>query len=247
MLDFMNPAGTRRGLTDRGCELRTYELKGHVSHLAERQEIASRERAVLMPRKLKTYQTSLGFFDLAVAAPSMKAAAEAWGVKTSEFKRGFAIETQDPAIVAATMAKPGVVLRRPVGSTGPFTEHAKLPKDFPVEKVKGRRAKPQRELPAPKIDSKVARAAALAFEQEQNRREVARRKEEARRDKERKRREQAIAKSEPAIEQARREHEARAEKIKKNRAALDRQSQAEEARWKKQREKLETALRRARD
>jgi hypothetical protein len=32
-----------------------------------------------MARKLKTYQTSLGFFDLAMAAPSMKAALEAWG------------------------------------------------------------------------------------------------------------------------------------------------------------------------
>ena len=31
----------------------------------------------LMARKLKTYQTSLGFFDLAIAAPSMKAALEA--------------------------------------------------------------------------------------------------------------------------------------------------------------------------
>jgi hypothetical protein len=29
-----------------------------------------------MARKLKTYQTSLGFFDLAIAAPSMKAALE---------------------------------------------------------------------------------------------------------------------------------------------------------------------------
>ena len=28
-----------------------------------------------MARKLKTYQTSLGFFDLAMAAPSMKAVA----------------------------------------------------------------------------------------------------------------------------------------------------------------------------
>jgi hypothetical protein len=32
-----------------------------------------------MARKLKTYQTSLGFFDLAVAAPSMKAVLEACG------------------------------------------------------------------------------------------------------------------------------------------------------------------------
>jgi Pectate lyase superfamily protein len=37
-----------------------------------------------MARRLKTYQTSLGFFDLAVAAPSMKAAAQAWGSKTND-------------------------------------------------------------------------------------------------------------------------------------------------------------------
>ena len=69
-----------------------------------------------MARKLKTYQTSVGVFDLAIAAPSMKAAAEAWGSQIEVFRRGFANETQDPAIVAATMARPGVVLKRPVGS-----------------------------------------------------------------------------------------------------------------------------------
>jgi colicin import membrane protein len=84
-----------------------------------------------MARRLKTYQTSLGFFDLAVAAPSMKAAAEAWGTKTEDFRRGFAKQTDDPAIVAATMGKPGVVLKRPVGSNAPFNEHVELPKDLP--------------------------------------------------------------------------------------------------------------------
>ena len=38
-----------------------------------------------MARKLKTYQTSLGFFDLAIAAPSMKAALEAWGADSNLF------------------------------------------------------------------------------------------------------------------------------------------------------------------
>ena len=66
--------------------------------------------------KLKTYQTSVGFFDLAIAAPSMKAAAQAWGSQIDVFRRGFAKETHDAAIVAATMARPGVVLKRPVGS-----------------------------------------------------------------------------------------------------------------------------------
>jgi colicin import membrane protein len=200
-----------------------------------------------MARRLKTYQTSSGFFDLAVAAPSMKAAAEAWGSRTNVFKQGFAKETRDPATVAATMAKPGVVLRRPVGSNGPFTEHAELPKNLPVEKVKARPAKPQKEPPAPKIDSKAARAVALAFEREQKRREKERRKEDAAREKERKRREQAMTRAERALEQAKREHDTKVRKIEKDRTAIEKRSQAENARWEKQKEKLETALRRAGD
>ncbi len=38
-----------------------------------------------MARKLKTFQTSLGFYDLAIAAPSMKAALEAWGAGSNLF------------------------------------------------------------------------------------------------------------------------------------------------------------------
>lgn len=59
-----------------------------------------------MVRKLKTYQTSLGFCDLAIAAPSMKAALEAWGAGTNLFHQGIAKETDDPDVVAATMSKP---------------------------------------------------------------------------------------------------------------------------------------------
>src|SRR6185437_15907009 len=179
------------------------------------------------------------------AAPSMKAAAEAWGSRTNVFKQGFAKETRDSEIVAATMAKPGVVLRRPVGSIGPFTEHAELPKDLPVEKLKARPAKPHKEPPPRKTDRKAARAAALAFEREQKRRETERRKEEAAREKERKHLEQAIKNAERALEQAKREHETKVQEIEKDRAALDRRSQAENTRWEKQREKLETAMRRA--
>src|ERR1700722_15488375 len=84
----------------------------------------------LMARKLKTYQTSLGFFEQAIAAPSMKAALEAWGADSNLFHQGAAKESHDPDVIAATMAKPGVVLKRPVGSSGPFKEHAELPKDI---------------------------------------------------------------------------------------------------------------------
>jgi colicin import membrane protein len=203
-----------------------------------------------MARRLKTYQTTLGFFDLAIAAPSMKAAAEAWGSNLNVFNKGFAKETHDPAIVAATMAKPGVVLRRPVGSNADFSEHAKLPKDLPIDKVKERPTKPRpkaKELPGRRVNDEAAREAALAFEREQKRRDTARRKEEAAREKERKRRKQVIAKAERALEEAKRDHETKAEEIENDRAALDRRSQAEDARWEKQREKLEIALRRARE
>jgi hypothetical protein len=83
-----------------------------------------------MARKLNTYQTSLGFFDLAVAATSMKAALEAWGADSNLFHQGAAKQSEDPDVIAATMAAPGVVLKRPVGSSGPFKEHAELPTDF---------------------------------------------------------------------------------------------------------------------
>jgi colicin import membrane protein len=94
-----------------------------------------------MPRKLKTYQTSLGFFDLAFAAPSMKAALEAWGSAANLFLQGFAKEANDPPIIAATMAKPGVVLRRTVGSNARFSEHAALPKDLPTGEANEARKK----------------------------------------------------------------------------------------------------------
>ncbi|MBH5396677.1 cell envelope biogenesis protein TolA, partial [Bradyrhizobium sp. CNPSo 4010] len=83
-----------------------------------------------LKRKLKTFQTSLGFYDQAIAAPSMKAALAAWGASSNLFHQGVAKETDDPDVVAATMAKPGVVLRRPVGSDGPFTESAELPTEL---------------------------------------------------------------------------------------------------------------------
>ena len=86
-----------------------------------------------MARKLKTFETSLGFFDLAIAAPSMKAALEAWGADSNLFHQRAARESKNSGIIAATLAKPGVVLKRPVGSDQPFSEHAELPTQLEVE------------------------------------------------------------------------------------------------------------------
>jgi colicin import membrane protein len=202
-----------------------------------------------MARKLKTYTTSAGFFDLAVAAPSMKAALAAWGSKNNLFQHGFAKVSDDPKIVAATMAHPGVVLRRPVGSNGAFSEHAELPTDLPVGNAKRAPAKPspkKREPPTKAVDDKTVREAARAFEKEQKRRDSERRRDEARQQQERERRERAITAAEAALEKARRDHEARLEDIEKDRAVLDKKAQAENARWRKKKGELEADLRKAR-
>jgi colicin import membrane protein len=81
-----------------------------------------------MARKLKTYITDVGFYQLAVAAPSMKAALEAWEMKYNVFQEGLAKETHDAAIVAAAEAAPGKVLKRPIGTKGAFKKNPTLPK-----------------------------------------------------------------------------------------------------------------------
>jgi colicin import membrane protein len=203
----------------------------------------------LMARKLKTYTTSAGFFDLAVAAPSMKAALEAWGSTTNLFHQGFAKESDDPGTVAAAMARPGVVLRRAVGSNDPFSEDARLPTDLPAGKVRKKPAKPAAKTPEPAppaLDDKATRKAALAFEQERKRRESDRRSEEQARRKEAERRDRAIAAAQAALDAAEGEHRKTVDQIDKDRAALDRRAQAEDARWKKTRERLDEALHKAR-
>jgi hypothetical protein len=205
-----------------------------------------------MARKLKVFQTSIGFYDLAISAPSMKAALEAWGADSNLFHQGVAKESDDPDVIAAAMKKPGVVLRRPVGSDGSFGEHAELPTNLgegqrPTKAVrtsKGHKAKKAFSRP---VDKAAERKAALAFEKEQERREREQASEEAAKQKERERRQQAVDKAQAALEIAEREHDKIASAIEAERAGLEKRSQAEDARWAKQRHKLDLAMRRARE
>ena len=158
-----------------------------------------------MAKKLKTYETSLGFFDLAIAAPSMKAALEAWGADSNLFHQGAAKQSEDPDVVAATMAKPGVVLKRPVGSNGPFKEHAELPTNL-GDAMDEHEACPQAGRPQteedilPAVDKAAEQKAAVAYEREQKRRDRERAREEAARQKERERRQQAVDKAQSAFD-----------------------------------------------
>jgi hypothetical protein len=205
----------------------------------------------LMARKLKTYQTSLGFFEQAIAAPSMKAALEAWGADSNLFHQGAAKESHDPDVIAATMAKPGVVLKRPVGSNGPFKEHAELPRDIAGDggaKKSDRKVasgKPQRHAKKT-VDDAADRKASLAFEKERERRKHERAKEEAVQRKERERRQERIDRAQAALDTARRKHDGNAADIQAKMEALEERSRTEEARWEKERSKLEALLRRVR-
>jgi hypothetical protein len=74
-----------------------------------------------MPR-IKVFTANLGFYETAVAARSQKMALAHWGVSRDLFREGTAKETHDPKAGDAAMRKVGMVVRRPIGSSGPFEE-----------------------------------------------------------------------------------------------------------------------------
>jgi colicin import membrane protein len=198
-----------------------------------------------MPRKLKVYQTSQGFYDLALAAPSMKAALEAWGASSNLFHQGFAKEADDDKVIASAMAKPGIVLKRPVGSSKPFREDADLPTAAsldlprPYRNAKPKKAKASK---ARKTDEKEERRAVAALERERLRREKQRQKEEA---EAAKARQAAMEKAEAALDKAKRDHDEKAAEIEIELTALQRRAEAEEERWTELKERLQRELRKA--
>ena len=74
--------------------------------------------------KIKVFTANLGFYETAVAARSQKMALAHWGVTRDLFHEGTAKESRDPKAVEGAMRKVGMVVRRPIGSTGPFEERA---------------------------------------------------------------------------------------------------------------------------
>jgi hypothetical protein len=62
-------------------------------------------------QKLKVFRTPIGFHDAYVAAPSKKAALEAWGTQTNLFSSGTAEEITDPELIKEPLARPGEVIK----------------------------------------------------------------------------------------------------------------------------------------
>ena len=84
-------------------------------------------------QKLKVFRTPIGFHDAYVAAPSRKAALDAWGADANIFAQGIAEEVTDPKLMEEPLARPGEVFKVRRGSA---EEHvAELAKS---EKAKGK-------------------------------------------------------------------------------------------------------------
>lgn len=62
-------------------------------------------------QKLKVFRTPIGFHDAYVAAPSQKAALEAWGTDTNLFTRGSAEQVTDPELMKVPLRHPGQVVK----------------------------------------------------------------------------------------------------------------------------------------
>jgi hypothetical protein len=124
------------------------------------------------------------------------------------------------------MATPGIVLKRPVGSSGPFNQHAELPRDIAGD---GGAKKTDRKVGSgrPKkhakktVDEAADRKASLAFEKERERRERERAKEKAAQRKERERRQEAVDRAQATLHTARRKHDANAADIRTKLEALE--------------------------
>ncbi|WP_070152646.1 hypothetical protein [Sphingobium phenoxybenzoativorans] len=61
--------------------------------------------------KLKVFRTPIGFHDAYVAAPSQKAALEAWGADANLFARGIAEVVTDTDLIEVPLQTPGKVIR----------------------------------------------------------------------------------------------------------------------------------------
>lgn len=114
-----------------------------------------------MARALKVFKTHIGFHDLVVAAPSMKAAATAWDASPRLFAQGFAAQTNEADAVKAALAQPGVVLRRPHGQAGAYKTNPDKPSPPKVTTgQKQKAAQAEQERHRKEVQEKKAKAAA---------------------------------------------------------------------------------------
>jgi len=108
-------------------------------------------------QKLKVFSTPIGFHDALVAAPSRKAALEAWGAGTNLFTQGSAHVVTDPKLTRIPLQNPGQVVKVARGT------HAEQLAALGKQEAPKHKAEPQPEIIAkkPKIRPRKPSRAAL--------------------------------------------------------------------------------------
>ncbi|MBB3359558.1 MULTISPECIES: hypothetical protein [unclassified Novosphingobium] len=101
-------------------------------------------------RALKVFRTSAGFEDVYIAAPSQKAALEAWGARRNLFAQGAAEIVTDPELAKAALAHPGQVLRVSRGTTAEHLAAARTSSSTKAKATPPERAKEKQSPPKPK-------------------------------------------------------------------------------------------------
>ena len=126
-------------------------------------------------QKLKVFVTPIGFHDAYVAAPSQKAALEAWGADSNIFAQGIAEQVTDPELMEEPLANPGKVIKRVRGSAD---EHfAELDRAAPRKKAakesgKVVQLKPKKPKPKPSRDELEAAEEALEKAEKKQRKKL---------------------------------------------------------------------------
>jgi hypothetical protein len=108
-----------------------------------------------MARALKVFRTAAGFHDAYVAAPSRKAALEAWGSNVDLFARGIAEQVTDPALTKEPLGKPGEVIMISRGGLADQLKAMGPPKKRAAKKAepKSKAAKPKKPPSRARLDA----------------------------------------------------------------------------------------------
>lgn len=108
--------------------------------------------------KLKVFRTPIGFHDAYVAAPSRKAALEAWGADADLFARGAAEQVTDNALMKEPLSRPGEVIKRARGSA---EDHLAASTPAPRRSKADRPRSAAKPVPRPSRDALTAAEDAL--------------------------------------------------------------------------------------
>lgn len=126
-------------------------------------------------QKLKVFVTPIGFHDAYVAAPSQKAALEAWGADSNIFAQGIAEQVTDPMLMEEPLANPGKVIKRVRGSADEhFAELDRAAPKKKAEKKSGKfvELKPKKAGPKPSRSSLDAAEEALEKAEKKQRKKL---------------------------------------------------------------------------